>query len=151
MEKLSSRALSYIIGNGVMVAITTAVVALRFYVRVKHTRRKLWWDDFFLLASLIFALTFGIFVNFSMAYYGWDRHIWDIPAHKLSATYKTYLVGKELFILASSSVRQSLLCFYLWLIKDQGNSNLRRTINACIIVNGAMCFIFCLVCVLECR
>lgn len=151
MEKLSSRALSYIIGNGVMVAITTAVVALRFYVRIKHTQRKLWWDDFFLLASLIFALTFGIFVNFSMAYYGWDRHIWDIPVHKLSATYKTYLVGKELFILASSSVRQSLLCFYLWLIRDQGNSNLRRTINACIIVNGVMCFVFCLVCVLECQ
>lgn len=99
----------------------------------------------------ILAIAYGAVVNVSMGHYGWDRHIWDIPVDSLSATIKSYVLAKELFILASSSIRMSLLCFYLSLVRDLGASGLRRTIYACIAANAMICTAFCLLSALECR
>lgn len=148
---LSARANHYIIGNDIMMGFSFAVVALRFYARMQHSQRRLWWDDLFILLSLALAVAFGTTVNVSVGHYGFDRHIWDIPLDDLSGTKKIYLLAKELFILASTCIRQSLLLFYLWLIKDQGSSTLRRILYGCLIANIALCLTFCLVGLFACR
>lgn len=97
------------------------------------------------------GIAFAVSINVAMADYGLDRHMWDIPQEVLPATFKTYILAKTLFTLASSFIRMSLLCFYLWLVRDLGSRVLRWTIFACIIGNGLMCLVFCLVTIFPCR
>lgn len=50
---LSARAQSYIVGNDTLMAFSALVVLIRFYLRIKHSQRRLWWDDYFLGLSLV--------------------------------------------------------------------------------------------------
>ena len=50
---LSSRAQSYIIGNDVLMVFSGLVVSIRFYIRMRHSQRGLWWDDLSILMSMV--------------------------------------------------------------------------------------------------
>ncbi|KAK8204590.1 hypothetical protein M8818_005028 [Zalaria obscura] len=81
---------------------------------------------------------------------GWDRHVWEIPADMKSDSTKVYLVVKALFVLTSSSIRMSLLAFYLWLIKGAGRSTLTTIIYVCMGANAVLCIACCVADFLRC-
>ncbi|KAG9952717.1 hypothetical protein KCU85_g1758, partial [Aureobasidium melanogenum] len=84
---LSDRAKGYIYGNDILMGLAFAVVATRFYCRMRlGSKRGLWWDDLFILLAFIFAVGFGAIVNVAMGHYGWDPlllfYLWlikDVP------------------------------------------------------------------------
>lgn len=50
---LTARANRYIIGNDTMMIISFLVVLTRLYYRRRHSPRGLWWDDLFIVISLV--------------------------------------------------------------------------------------------------
>ena len=52
--------------------------------------------------------------------YGWNRHIWDIPADMIPGAQKIAFAAKLMFTLAATCTRLSLICFYYRLVKDSG-------------------------------
>ncbi|KAI5271941.1 hypothetical protein E4T47_04775 [Aureobasidium subglaciale] len=150
-DGLSDRAKGYIYGNDILMGLAFAVVAARLYCRMRlGSKRGLWWDDLFIVLALIFAVGFGATVNVAMAHYGWDRHIWSIPADVLSTSAKAYIAAKILFIVSSTFVRTALLLFYLWLIKDLAEKPIRRVIYGVMGLNFALCLAGVFVSVFTC-
>ncbi|THX29090.1 hypothetical protein D6D10_09021 [Aureobasidium pullulans] len=148
---LSDRAKGYIYGNDLLMGFAFVVVATRFYCRMRMgSKRGLWWDDLFIMLSFIFAVGFGATVNVAMGHYGWDRHIWTIPAAVLSTSVKAYTATKILFVLSGTCVRMALLLFYLWLIKDLAERRLRQIIYAVMALNFALCLAGVLVSIFQC-
>lgn len=98
----------------------------------------------------LFAIGFGACVNVAMAHYGWDQHIENIPLHTLSASVKSYMIAKVLFVLSGTCVRMALLLFYVWLIKDVSEKGIKRVIYAVMILNGALCLSGVFVSIFEC-
>ena len=86
-----------------------------------------------------------------MGHYGWDQNLEDITVGQEETDLKLYVIAKILFIIAGGFIRMSLLCFYLWLVRDLGNCKLRRIIHWCILGNAAISVFFCLFSALECR
>ena len=44
--------------------------------------------------------------------YGWDRHVWDLKGHEMSVGRQASMAGQTLFVLASSTVKMSILVSY---------------------------------------
>ncbi|KEQ90455.1 hypothetical protein AUEXF2481DRAFT_704359 [Aureobasidium subglaciale EXF-2481] len=150
-DGLSNRAKGYIYGNDILMGLAFVVVAARFYCRMRlGSKRGLWWDDLFIALALIFAVGFGATVNVAMAHYGWDRHIWSIPADVLTTSAKAYIATKILFVVSSTFVRTALLLFYLWLIKDLAEKPIRRVIYGVMGLNFALCLVGVFVSVFQC-
>ncbi|KAG9963046.1 hypothetical protein KCU61_g4132, partial [Aureobasidium melanogenum] len=148
---LSDRARGYIYGNDILMGFAFAVVVTRFYCRIRlGSKRGLWWDDLFILLAFMFAVGFGSVVNVAMGHYGWDRHIWDIPADVLTSSNKAYIAAKILFIVSSTCVRTALLLFYLWLIKDVPEKGLRRIIYLVMGLNATLCLVSILISIFRC-
>ncbi|KAG9562430.1 hypothetical protein KCU60_g14893, partial [Aureobasidium melanogenum] len=148
---LSDRAKGYIYGNDILMGFAFAVVVTRFYCRIRlGSKRGLWWDDLFILLAFMFAVGFGSVVNVAMGHYGWDRHIWDIPADVLTSSNKAYIAAKILFIVSSTCVRTALLVFYLWLIKDVPEKGLRRIIYVVMGLNATLCLVSIFISIFRC-
>ncbi|KAH0370266.1 hypothetical protein KCU65_g2649, partial [Aureobasidium melanogenum] len=148
---LSDRAKGYIYGNDILMGLAFAVVATRFYCRMRlGSKRGLWWDDLFILLAFMFAVGFGSVVNVAMGHYGWDRHIWTIPLDVLRNSGKAYTAAKILFIVSSTCVRTALLLFYLWLIKDVPEKGLRRIIYLVMGLNATLCLVSILISIFRC-
>ncbi|KAK2785616.1 hypothetical protein FQN53_007549 [Emmonsiellopsis sp. PD_33] len=60
--------------------------------------------------------------------YGWDRHIWDLEAHKFTPGMKLATVCYILFAVASATTKLSLLSFYRRLITPVSHKNYRWVI-----------------------
>jgi hypothetical protein len=103
-------------GNGVLVAsiifgvLGTVGTVLRVYTRL-HITRTFGADDVLIILATIFSLTMMIVVSIASAWYGWDRHIWDIPLPLLPTSRKYGLVFTMTFGLASALTKLSLLWF----------------------------------------
>ena len=85
-----------------------------------------------------------------MAYYGWDKHAWEVDPSALSASMKTAIIARILFILSSTSVRTALLISYLYLVRNLANKQYNRIIYTCLATNGALCFVACMVALFQC-
>ncbi|KAF2221797.1 hypothetical protein BDZ85DRAFT_220207 [Elsinoe ampelina] len=106
-----------VIVNAIFMALTTVAVALRVYPRA-ITKRQFGKDDTFIVIALFFAIALGINSIVANQFYGWDRHIWDLPFSMYPPSLITAMTGKILFSLAATFTRMSLIFFYFRLIHD---------------------------------
>jgi hypothetical protein len=70
-------------GPGIMIVELTLLpiallcVALRLWVRIKWLHKS-WWDDWLMLAAMIFSVGTTVLVIMATQMYGWSMHVWDL-------------------------------------------------------------------------
>ncbi|TKX25240.1 hypothetical protein C1H76_2473 [Elsinoe australis] len=132
-----------VIVNALFMGITALAVAMRIYVRAAM-KRQLGMDDVFIGIALFFALALGLNSIVANQFFGWDRHIWDLPFSMYANSLITAMVGKILFTLAATFTRISLILFFYRLVKDAHLRWYRWLLHASIIwtVAVGITFIF---------
>ncbi|KAL1604452.1 hypothetical protein SLS59_003644 [Nothophoma quercina] len=104
-------------GPGLMVVeltllpIAMIIVFLRLWVRIGWLKKS-WWDDYLMVAAMVFSIGTTILVILATQNYGWDKHVWDMKLPELSTGRKASMAGQTLFVLASSTVKMSILVSY---------------------------------------
>ncbi|KAJ4367472.1 hypothetical protein N0V83_007055 [Neocucurbitaria cava] len=87
------------------------VVFLRMWVRVRWLHKS-WYDDYLMVAAMIFSIGTTVLVICSTSLWGWDRHAWDLTTALLVSGRKASLACQTLFVLASSTAKMSILVSY---------------------------------------
>ncbi|KAE9961936.1 hypothetical protein BLS_001109 [Venturia inaequalis] len=111
---------------------STSFLALRLYSRFSRKSGKAGIDDAFLVLGWLFGTTLTVFAIFGSLYWGYNRHIFDVPVSQYShAAFSGWLI-ELFFILATSLNKISVLLLYLRLINIFNNRNLLWAIRACL-------------------
>lgn len=79
--------------------------------------------------------------------YGWDLHVWDLPANKLSPSRQISISGQTLFLFASGITKISILVSYYRIAVSQ---NFLRSIHISIGIIVAWIITFCIVLWTQC-
>lgn len=104
-------------GNGLMIIeltllpIAMIVVFLRMWIRISWLNKS-WWDDYLMIVAMIFSIGTTVLVILATQLYGWDKHVWDLTLPELQTGRKASIAGQTLFVLASSTVKMSILVSY---------------------------------------
>jgi len=100
-----------IVTHTILVLLATISVILRIYCRRK-TGLKLWWDDYFILLGLLFTygVTIDVFVGLSV---GFGHHIITLGYYEIINFGKMYWAGQLIFVVALTTIKISILFFYL--------------------------------------
>ncbi|KAJ4408722.1 hypothetical protein N0V91_002977 [Didymella pomorum] len=94
-----------------LLPIAMIIVFMRLYVRIVWLKKS-WWDDYLMVAAMVFSIGTTVLVIMATQLYGWDKHVWDMKLPELSTGRKASLAGQTLFVLASSTVKMSILVSY---------------------------------------
>ncbi|KAF2637892.1 hypothetical protein P280DRAFT_85602 [Massarina eburnea CBS 473.64] len=94
-----------------LVPIALTCVLLRLWIRIGWLRRS-WWDDWLMVAAMIFSCLTTALVIMAVNMYGWNIHAWDAKMDILQNGRKASLAGQTLFMLASTFVKLSILASY---------------------------------------
>ncbi|KAF1941831.1 integral membrane protein [Clathrospora elynae] len=94
-----------------LLPIAMIVVFLRLYVRISWLKKS-WYDDYLMIVAMIFSIGTTVNVIMSSQLYGWDRHVWDLTPHEMTVGRQASLAGQTLFVIASSTVKMSILVSY---------------------------------------
>ncbi|KAF2747294.1 hypothetical protein M011DRAFT_477368 [Sporormia fimetaria CBS 119925] len=94
-----------------LLPIAIICVALRLWIRVGWLHRS-GWDDWLMVAAVIFSLGTTVLVILATQMYGWNVHVWDLQLHQMETGRKASMAGQTLFVLASSFVKMSILASY---------------------------------------
>ncbi|KAJ8118631.1 hypothetical protein OPT61_g445 [Boeremia exigua] len=94
-----------------LLPIAMIIVFLRLYVRIGWLKKS-WWDDYLMVAAMVFSIGTTVLVIMATQMYGWDKHVWDMKRPELSTGRKASMAGQTLFVLASSTVKMSILVSY---------------------------------------
>ncbi|KAK1537694.1 hypothetical protein CPAR01_07807 [Colletotrichum paranaense] len=87
-------------------------LALRLYVRLFMIRRS-WWDDWLMVAAVVFCISVTICVILATSLYGWDLHVWDLTPVQQRLGRQVSIAGQTLFLFASGLSKLSILTSYL--------------------------------------
>ncbi|KAL7772096.1 hypothetical protein CFE70_002049 [Pyrenophora teres f. teres 0-1] len=91
-----------------LLPIAMIVVFLRLWVRISWLKKS-WYDDYLMIVAMIFSI---VIVIMASQLYGWDRHAWDLTPHEMMVGRQASIAGQTLFVLASSTVKMSILVSY---------------------------------------
>ncbi|KAK4543304.1 hypothetical protein LTR36_005663 [Oleoguttula mirabilis] len=130
-----------LIVNIIFILLAVTAVALRFYCRTS-VKRWVGLDDIMIALSLLFTTALTVAVILADTRYGWDRHVWDIPASKIVDANIIAMVSKVLFTFAATFTRLSLCCFYYRLVKDSGIVWFHWVVHADVAFTVAICISF---------
>lgn len=86
-------------------------VMLRLWIRIGWLHRS-GWDDWIMLAGVVFSIGTTVLVILATQNYGWNVHIWDLRLDQMQTGRKASMAGQTLFVLASSAVKMSILASY---------------------------------------
>ncbi|KAF1988795.1 hypothetical protein K402DRAFT_419144 [Aulographum hederae CBS 113979] len=135
--------------TGLFSAFVLLAISLRLYARLV-IRRWFGADDVFILLSIFFTTGLVISIILGNQRYGWDRHIWDVPPHLLSACIGVFFSCKIFFIFATTATRLSLLSFYYRLIKHSGLKNFRWVLHSSTVFVIVIWFLQMLLAIFQC-
>ncbi|KAF2833002.1 hypothetical protein CC86DRAFT_278667 [Ophiobolus disseminans] len=94
-----------------LLPIAMIIVALRMWVRIAWLKKS-WWDDYTMVLAMVFSIGTTVLVILASQLYGWDRHVWDLRASMMEQGRQASMAGQTLFVLASSTVKISILVSY---------------------------------------
>lgn len=94
-----------------LIIITSIIIAIRIYTRLRITR-AFGFDDAFAIIAYILGVALSTLVIIGNKYYYSGRHVWDIPP-ALFVPHRQYIWwGELLYILSTTSIKISVLLFY---------------------------------------
>ncbi|PGH31228.1 hypothetical protein GX50_06013 [[Emmonsia] crescens] len=91
--------------------IGSTMVALRCYTRTRITF-SFGIDDIWILLTIIPSTGLATCVLTANINYGWDRHVWDLEAHKFKPGMHLATACYVFFAIATATTKLSLLAFY---------------------------------------
>lgn len=94
-----------------LLPIAMIVVFLRMWVRIGWLHKS-WYDDYLMILAMFFSIGTTILVIMATQLYGWDKHVWDLRPAEMETGRKASMAGQTLFVLASSTVKMSILVSY---------------------------------------
>ena len=103
-------------GHGVLVVsivctcLSFVVTCLRIYTRLRVTATA-GLDDIFIVIGLIFAIGMAVATSMATEYWGFNRHVWDIPVTWLPRMEQLILAFQLTFSWSSGFTKISLLWF----------------------------------------
>ncbi|KAL6712563.1 hypothetical protein ACN47E_000440 [Coniothyrium glycines] len=149
-ENPKTRGPALVIVNSICITLVIVVVALRLYTRLVIKR---WFglDDIFILLALAFTIGLTAIVLLANKYYGWDRHVWDIPSGKFAMTLKIAMVAKIVFTAAATFTRLSLHWFYYRLVSDSGQQWFRWLVHANVVYTVCIFISFIFISIFQCN
>jgi hypothetical protein len=125
------------------------MVVLRTYTRLRLTK-NFGADDIAIVASIIPTLGCAIITTLAVLYYGWNRHVWDIPPDQLVLALKLGMAVEILFSFGCSLTRLSILLLVLRVMAAGGGALRCITIFMITLVSVEQ-FIFFVVVLNTCR
>jgi hypothetical protein len=66
-----------------LLPIAMIIVFMRLYVRIVWLKKS-WWDDYLMVAAMVFSIGTTVLVIMATQLYGWDKHVWDMKLPELS-------------------------------------------------------------------
>ncbi|KXH37460.1 integral membrane protein [Colletotrichum simmondsii] len=122
----------------VFLGIALICLCLRMYIRIVKIRQT-WWDDWLMVAGMIFCIGVTICVILGMGpsnwsrgmywygnrnldantlrsateLYGWNLHVWDVPLSLIKQSRQISMAAQTLFLFASGLSKLSILASYL--------------------------------------
>ncbi|KAI0451111.1 hypothetical protein F5B21DRAFT_488212 [Xylaria acuta] len=117
----------------VFLTLTTLCVAMRLYTRVHVSRVGLGIDDYLCIFSYAATVTWTA-VLFEAFRWGIGRHIWDEPAVWLVSALKYQTIASQIYTIASTAIKLSLLFLYRRLFNLKTKPITRAAINGGIVV-----------------
>jgi hypothetical protein len=125
------------------------LVGARIYTRVRLTK-NLGADDVVIVAAVVPTLACAVIALLAVLYYGWNRHIWDVPTNEVVITLKITMAVEILFSLGCTLTKVSIL---LLIIRVMASSSafLQKFAIGMIILVSIEDLIFCIVSLNTCR
>ena len=105
-----TRGHAVLIVNIVCISLAFLVTILRVYTRIRITATA-GIDDIFVVIGLVFAIAMVVVTSIATEKWGYNRHIWDIPAFWLPTMQKLNLSFQLMFSWSSGFTKFSLLWF----------------------------------------
>ncbi|WYZ39944.1 hypothetical protein EsH8_IV_000285 [Colletotrichum jinshuiense] len=96
----------------VFLGIATICLCLRMYIRIFKIRQT-GWDDWLMVAAMVFCIGVTICVILATQLYGWNLHVWDIPLSLMKQSRQISMAAQTLFLFASCLSKLSILSSYL--------------------------------------
>ncbi|KAG9187114.1 hypothetical protein G6011_04985 [Alternaria panax] len=93
------------------IVITTMIVILRVYVRVRLMQLQLATEDYLMLSGAFFTISLSI-ANMICGWYGVGMHTVDIPDEDLTSMLKANIATRLLYVVAICLVKFGILVFY---------------------------------------
>ncbi|KAM7188873.1 hypothetical protein V8F20_010382 [Naviculisporaceae sp. PSN 640] len=96
------------------IGISTALICLglRLYVRI-FLMRNTGWDDWIMVAAMVFSIALTVAACLASTKYGWDRHVWDLKPAQLVQGRQISLAIQGIFVVASALAKISIIVSYL--------------------------------------
>ncbi|KAH7113564.1 hypothetical protein EDB81DRAFT_702821 [Dactylonectria macrodidyma] len=129
-------------------SIAIATFLARLYVRVVKIK-KMGFDDWLMLAAMVFGIGVTVCVILAAQLYGWNVHIWDLRIHQAVKGRQVSIAAQTLFLLASGLAKDSILASYLR-IAPKG-SWLHRMAYVSIIIITSLMAIFLIILWTQCN
>ncbi|KAI1853311.1 hypothetical protein JX265_000190 [Neoarthrinium moseri] len=123
-------------------------VGLRVFVRLVVRRNKLWWDDWLVMASLIWSGAFMFDVTCYMVPQGLGKHIWVAPADALKSYFLGLFIAEWTYTLSLVLVKCSILAFYWRIFSAEPKTRLFIYIMAGMVLSWGIAVI--LVTIFQC-
>ncbi|QDS72065.1 hypothetical protein FKW77_002854 [Venturia effusa] len=135
----------------VLQVFSTAFLALRLYSRISRRSGRAGTDDALLIVGWLFGSVLTSFAILGSLFWGYNRHVSDVPVSQLSqAAFAGWLI-ELLFILASSFNKLSVFLLYLRLINIFNNRGLMWATRACLAFVVLFMLVFTIIPLAKCQ
>ncbi|KAF2773743.1 hypothetical protein EJ03DRAFT_286011, partial [Teratosphaeria nubilosa] len=104
-----------------LVALTTLLVAGRFYMRAKKEAGAFGLDDVFIAIAWAVAVLMSASACIDADQKGLDRHTWDVPLDDYVGAALVGWIAQVLMLISCCATKISVLLFHRRLVKDIGN------------------------------
>lgn len=105
---------------GVLLAVSTVLVAGRFYLRARKEAGPFGLDDLLIAIGWLFAVGETALAIVDAGNYGLSRHTWDVPVEWFSGAAMYGWIAQVFMLTSTCATKCSVLLFYRRMVKDTG-------------------------------
>jgi hypothetical protein len=133
----------------IFVPLLVILVALRTYTRLRLSK-NFGADDTAIVAAVFPTVGCAVLSLLSVLYYGWSRHVYDVPADQLVLGLKIGMAVEVLFSIGCSLTKISMLLLILRVLAGTQDALRQLSISVMVVVFLEM-IIFSIVVINTCR
>ncbi|KAL2062454.1 hypothetical protein VTL71DRAFT_6720 [Oculimacula yallundae] len=124
----------------ILAAFTYPVVILRFISRILIAR-KIWWDDWLILACVVFMIPFTVLPLYPSIGLGLGKHFYKVPPANIIVLLKLFYAVQIFYVILQTLAKVSILLLYLRIFPSQRFRLILKLAMAFMISHG-LAFLF---------
>lgn len=106
---------------GILQAVTTLLVCIRLWLRIRNKAGPFGMDDAFLIPAYLGATMMTTIIILDCVQYDSDRHLWDVPPTKYEGLALMAWLSEVAFLTSTCATKVSVLLFYRRLVRGSYN------------------------------